>query len=445
MVTLTQILDAREQRVARQQALLEQYGKSLICFTMNIAGPVKDSQLIRAGFRLGEKMLLAQLEGSGIHISHREAELPATGPTGFYVADADPLTLKKLTCEIEDSCPVARLFDMDVLAADGSKHSREQLGLTPRKCLICNEDAWICGRSRAHSVEQLQEKTNGLLQAALDEEFARKIAATAVQSLLWEVCTTPKPGLVDCQNSGSHKDMDIFTFTASAAVLHPYFEDCTRIGLETAELSPEETFARLRLPGKIAEQTMYAATVGVNTHKGAIFSLGILCAAAGRTKSCDADILLNQCAEMTRGLCDRELGASHSNGQALYAKYGTRGVRGQAEEGFPAVKTGLEILKNGLAQGYDLNNAGCAALLHMLLCAEDSNLLHRSDPDTYKNILRDLSSLLATNPYPTKAQLEELDAQFTQKNLSPGGSADSLALVYFLHLSAQNQPKNPIF
>lgn len=433
-ITLAEILEAREQRVLRQKELLTQYGKSLICFTLNIAGPVKDSPLIQAGFRLGDRLLNAQLEGSGIRILHRETLFAPTGPTGFYVADADALHLKKLACEAEDSSPAARLFDMDVLAPDGSKYSREDLGLAPRKCLICQNDARICGRSRTHTVEQLQEKTNELLQNALWSDTARQLASTAVQSLLWEVCTTPKPGLVDCQNSGSHTDMDIFTFCSSAAGLYPYFEHCVRIGLETAELPAEATLSRLRLPGKAAEQVMYAATGGVNTHKGAIFSLGILCAAAGRTRSRDGDILLDQCAQMTRGICRRELGMGRTNGQALYAKYGTRGIRGQAEMGFPAVKVGLEVLSNGLAQGLSLNDSGCAALLHMLVTAEDTNLLHRSDPDTCQSILRELTELLAAEPYPTKDRLNTLDADFIQKNLSAGGSADLLALVYFLHL-----------
>ena len=441
-VSITQILDAREQRVIRQNALLEQYGKSLVCFTMNIAGPIKDSGLIRSGFSLGDRLLKAQLEGSGIQILHWEADFSPTGPTGFYVADADALTLKKLTCQVEDHSPVARLFDMDVLAADGSKYSREQLGLDSRKCLLCENDARICGRSRTHTVEQLQAETTRLLQEAIRKDLSRQTASIAVQSLLWEVCTTPKPGLVDCQNSGSHADMDIFTFSASAAALHPYFEDCVRIGLDTAQLSPEETFSRLRLPGKLAEQTMLGVTGGVNTHKGAIFSLGILCAAFGRTQSADGKILLRQCAQMTQGLCSRELGTSISHGQTLYAKYGIRGIRGQAEGGFPAVQTGLDILEKGLAQGVSLNDAGCAALLHMMLQAEDSNLLHRSDPGTCKKILEEIAALLAQTPYPTQAQLQILDADFIEKNLSPGGSADLLAIVYFLYLLVQNQSKS---
>ena len=434
-VSLSQILDAREKRVLRQSQLLAQHQSPIVCFTMNIAGPEKDSPLIRAGFRLGEALLRAQLQGSGIPILHTETDLGPTGPVGYYAAQADALLLKQLCCQVEDSSPAARLFDMDVIAADGNKCSREALGLAPRKCLICDGDARVCGRSRAHSVAQLQAKTNQLLRDAVDEDTARRTASNAVQSLLWEVCTTPKPGLVDCRNSGSHSDMDIFTFTASAAALHPYFEDCVRIGIQTAERPPEETFQRLRLPGKAAEQTMYEVTGGINTHKGAIFSLGILCAAAGRSTDHSADALLSQCAQMTLGICSRELGHSaHTKGQALFAKYGLRGVRGQAEEGFPAVKIGLGVFETGLALGRSVNDAGCAALLHMLLCAGDTNLLWRGSPDAYKATLDSVRTLLARDSYPGKAELEQLDTAFIQENLSPGGSADLLAMVYFLHL-----------
>ncbi len=442
-VSIAQILEARELRAARQAQLLEQYRKPLICFTMNIAGPKKDSPQIREGFRLGQRLLQAQLSGSGIPVLHQETSFEATGPLGFYVADAHPNVLKQYTCQIEDSSPVARLFDMDVLTPDGTKCSRS----APRRCLICQEDARVCGRSRAHSVQQLQEKTQQLLQDALDTQQAQHIASLAVQSLLWEVCTTPKPGLVDCRNSGSHCDMDIFTFTASASALYPYFETCARLGIRSAEAAPAETFQQLRLPGKAAEQAMYAATAGVNTHKGAIFSLGILCAAAGRTGSASADILLSQCAAMTQGVCVRELGvpAQETKGQSLYRKYNLRGVRGQAEDGFPAVKKGLEIFKEGLAQGLHRNDAGCAALLHMLVLAEDTSLFSRSGPDTYHSTLSRIQQLLKSSPYPSREAMEALDAEFTAQNLSPGGSADLLALTYFLYLLEKRSIDTSIF
>ena len=93
---------------------------------------------------------------------------------------------------------------------------------------------------------------------------------------------TPKPGLVDRLNCGSHRDMDMYSFLASAASLYPYFEACVKTGRETADRPAPETFAALRFPGKLAEAGMRKATGGVNTHKGAIFTLGLLCGALGR-------------------------------------------------------------------------------------------------------------------------------------------------------------------
>ena len=93
---------------------------------------------------------------------------------------------------------------------------------------------------------------------------------------------TPKPGLIDLLNSGSHRDMDMYSFLASAASLYPYFAECVKIGRETADRPAPETFAALRCPGKLAEAGMLRATGGVNTHKGAIFTLGVICGALGR-------------------------------------------------------------------------------------------------------------------------------------------------------------------
>lgn len=432
-VTLTQILQAREKRAQKQQELLEKFGESLICFTMNIPGPIKDSPLIREGFRLGEGLLFSQLEGSGISIIYREQELSVTGCQGFYVVKAAPLELKGLLCQVEDSAPVARLYDMDVLTPE-DKVGREELGLSPRKCLICHRDAWVCSRSRAHDVDQLQKTANRLLKEAVQQNLAQKIAATAVQSLLWEVCITPKPGLVDRLGSGSHADMDIFTFTASAPALQPYFEHCAKVGMDTCDLSPEDTLQQLRLPGKVAEKIMLDATGGVNTHKGAIFSLGILCAAAGRTGSREPDRLLAECAAMCRNV-PQELGkTTATKGQALYAQYGIQGVRGQAAAGFPGAKTGLTVLRRGLDMGLSLNHAGCAALLHILVNTQDTSLLSRSTPEICRDALEEVAALLRREPYPSREALERLDRDFTQKNLSPGGSADLLALSLFLQL-----------
>ena len=439
-VTLLEMLEARERRAARQQVLLSAYGKTLVCFTMNIAGPVKNNSLIRRGYTLGKKLLRQQLGVAGIPVAYFEEIQEKTGNEAIFLLDADPLAVKAITVEIEDHAPVGRLFDMDILCPDGRKVDRQELGRQGRKCLICGGHAQACARSRAHSVPELQEKTRAILEDAVLREDCQTAARLATQALLYEVAATPKPGLVDRWGSGSHGDMDFFTFQASAAALYPYFWRCVKIGRETADA--RETFRRLRLPGKIAEGEMLHATAGVNTHKGAIFSMGILCGALGRLERQrwgDPEAILAECAAMTRGLVSGDYGnltpeTAKTAGQKLYLQYGVTGVRGQAEAGFPTVlKVGLPKLESALAAGKSINDAGCAALLAMLADTVDTNMIHRGGYALAKKTAETIAELLKKEPFPAQETLEALDEAFIRDNLSPGGTADLLAMTYFLH------------
>jgi len=162
-VSMAQILDARERRVSRQQALLAKGDAPLLCFTMNIPGPEKDSPLIRAGFRLGANALEDQLMGAGIRILYKDFFQEPTGCEGYYVLEGDPVDIKTLAVQLEDGSPVGRLYDMDVMTRDG-KLSRETLGLPGRKCLLCDGDGAACARSRAHSIEQLLDRIRQMVQ-----------------------------------------------------------------------------------------------------------------------------------------------------------------------------------------------------------------------------------------------------------------------------------------
>lgn len=439
-VTLPEMLEARERRAARQQVLLSAYDKTMICFTMNIAGPVKNNSLIRRGYALGKRLLRQQLGVAGVPVTYFEEIQEKTGNEAIFLLDADPLAVKAVTVEIEDQPGVGRLFDMDVLCPDGRKVDRQELGQEGRKCLICGGMAQACARSRTHTVAQLQEKTREILRQALDTADSADAARLATQALLYEVATTPKPGLVDRENSGSHRDMDFFTFQASAAALYPYFAQCVKIGRETVDA--QETFRRLRLPGKLAEGEMRRATGGVNTHKGAIFSMGILCGALGRLEReqwGNPDAVLAECAAMTKGLVSKDYvnltpETAKTAGQKLYLQYGITGVRGQAEAGFPAVlNVGLPKLEAALAAGKSINEAGCAALLAMLANTVDTNMIHRGGYELAKDTAEKLRILLEKELFPSKETLEKLDAEFIRDNLSPGGTADLLAMVYMLH------------
>lgn len=438
MVELPQMLEARERRVLRQRELLAEHRLPMISFTMNIAGPVKNSPSIRRGFRLGRELLFGQLARIKAPVKYPEEIDADTGCEGYYLVDAAPDLLKAVTCDIEDHTDLGRLFDLDVLTPDGVKLDR----MTPRRCLICGRPAKECARSRAHTVEELQRHTHDLLTAALDGQDAGTAASLAVRSLLYEVCTTPKPGLVDRANSGSHSDMDIFTFMDSAAALWPYFARCVRVGRSTAFKPGPETFAALRWPGKLAEGAMLTATGGVNTHKGAIFSLGLVCGALGRLERerwGDSDLVLDQVAAMTAGTVERELAEQDQNetataGQRFYLQYGVTGVRGQAEAGFPTVRDhGLPVLESGLAQGKSLDEAGSAAMLTLLAHTTDTNMISRGGVEAQREESARLRELLVEHPYPDEEILAALDREYIRRNLSPGGSADLLAMCYLLH------------
>ena len=157
-VALLEMLEARERRVERQRRLLEEYHATLVCFTMNIAGPVKNSPLIRRGFVRGRRLLEEQFRVAGIRVLHSGESSENTGNEAIFVVDQEPLAVKALSVEIEDHTTAGRLFDMDVLCPDGRKVDRQELGLPGRRCLICGGPAQACARSRTHTVAQLQEK-----------------------------------------------------------------------------------------------------------------------------------------------------------------------------------------------------------------------------------------------------------------------------------------------
>ena len=437
-VTLMQVLAARDHRVQRQQALLTQYGKPLICFTMNIAGPVKTSPLIEQGFRLGLRRLEQQLLRLRCPVLYREIICQVTGCEAIFAVDAPAEQVKAMTVDLEETDRLGRLLDLDVLDSQGQKLDRSR----ERSCLICGAAGRGCARSRAHSVEQLQAVTTEILTEAVRHHERQLAAELTCRALLFEACTTPKPGLVDRRNNGSHKDMDLFSFMASAAALTPYFETCVSIGQETAGLSPEETFRQLRRPGRLAEGNMLRATGGVNTHKGAVFLMGILCGALGRLGSAvwaDSEAILDECAAMTRGLTARECDAQRKTtaGEAFFADHGIRGIRGEVEDGLPTVrKYGLPALE----AGGTTDEAGCRALLAMMAAAEDTALLHRSGLQGWQQAKAQAAELLQTG-ISTEA-LEQMDDDFIARNWSPGGSADLLAVCWLLHF-LKEETKTP--
>lgn len=187
---------------------------------------------------------------------------------------------------------------------------------------------------------------------------------------------------------------------------------------------------------------MLRSTNGINTHKGAIFTMGILCAAIGATKPSDwqnAEKIFQTCAQMTKNLTAHDFAnltdeTAKTVGQKLYLAYGITGVRGQMENGLPAVSEyGLPTLEALLAQGKTIDEAGAATLLSIIAHMTDTNLIARSDIATQKQASEEAKRLLSEEQCPARQKIEALDRQFIEKNLSPGGSADLLAVCWMMY------------
>ena len=395
------MLLARDRRALRQAALLSRYGRPVISFTMNIAGPVKDSPLIRYAFRSG----LRQLEALPCAQLCRETIFEPTGPEALLVYETQDARLLKAFCiRLESEGEAGRLFDLDVLDANGEKLSRE----TGRTCLVCGGPVSVCSRSRAHGLEAITARTGAILEAFA----AETLGEMAENALLAEVHFTPKPGLVDEANNGAHRDMDVPLFERSAHALRPCFEDFVRLGIQGA--SP----AALQQAGVRAEQAMFAATGGVNTHKGAIYSGALLLHAAGRLLSGEEEGDLCELAAQTAAAIPAPTG---THGAAVRAQCG--GIRTEAVSGYPTAQAVLRQLRQ---------SGPLDALLLSMSRLDDSTLWHRGGAEGAQLVRSRAADILAAPASEREARTRRLDAELIERNLSPGGSADLLAMAFFL-------------
>lgn len=455
-VSLEEILNARENRVKIQQKMLQKAPTCLLSFTLNIPGPVKVFPYTKWAYEVGSSIIskgVSLLNGDVLEQFEAKNE---TGWEGFFALNLPPEEIKTYLLEQEEHHPLGRLFDFDVLRTDGSKLSRQELGFPERTCLLCGNPAFLCGRSRTHSAQELLAKEIEIMENFFVFRLSNHIGLLMQKALFYEVNTSLKPGLVDRLHNGSHKDMRLSTFINSAYSLTDYFCQCVKEGL-SCDCSKKELpllFQKLRGIGKQAEKNMLFATQGINTHKGIVFSGGILCAAIGyyistNSKDISSENFLLSLPEICRCMLPELLSdyltltpdTAKTNGEKLYLKYKITGIRGEAKEGFPLLfNVGFPLFQAVLKKGFSLWQAGLITLLHYIACTEDTNLIIRSDYQLACKIQKDLQQFLAHATYEKQLSiLPKLDSFFVSRNISPGGSADMLALTYFLYF-IQNIP-----
>ena len=263
---------------------------------------------------------------------------------------------------------------------------------------------------------------------------AEQIGLLARAALEQEARLSPKPGLVDAENCGAHTDMDLALLLRSAAVLEPYFIVFAAQGVADVALSPDGRISTLRELGREAERAMLAATGGVNTHKGALFLLGVLSYSAGHCFANGKNTPQDICAVAARfcGGVTAELG---ENAGRAFARYGARGARGEAEDGFPHVLAALEAFEHAVEQSASEDDAWKIALLRLIESLDDANVLARCGEETAQILHNRAGEIAARYPSGGVALNEEmrlLDRDCTAWRASPGGAADVLACAMFL-------------
>lgn len=398
--TLEEIIHARDIRIEAQQRLLRTYSMPLVSFTMNIAGPVKVTPLTALAFDAGLQALYAAL---GQPVAE-EIIRPHTGYEALLVYDRPAQELKSICLTLETAASVGRLFDLDVLDTDGNKLSRPQ----PRSCLVCGGPVSVCSRSRAHGLNAIVHRTHEILAG-----FATEYLSTmAVKALEQEVRLTPKPGLVDERNSGAHDDMDLPLFLRSIDALKPYFCQMVALGLSGADAS------QLQALGLEAEEAMFQATSGVNTHKGALFSFSVLLASLGRCLTEGGDLFAH-CTALTTALIPPQ----GTHGTAVAARHRIGGARSEALSGFPVARQATVVCRE---------SGALTALLWLMVHTEDTNLYHRGGAEGASFVKNQAAAILDTPKEGRLPLIQALDDVMICRHLSPGGCADLLALALFL-------------
>lgn len=435
-IPLDELLAAREQRALLQQQCLTQYRQTVLSVTQLAVGAVKKNALLDAIFAKcleNVTACLAELAVAPLAEFIRPLE---TGNEAIFVLPIDAVRLKQAMIALEDSSPLARLWDLDVIAPTSELLSRRELGFSPRPCLLCADDAKLCARSRRHSADDIIAEMQQRL-------FAEQIGEWVNRALLQEALLTPKPSLVDQANSGSHRDMDLASFQRSAAALRPFWAAFVRQGMATAAQDDLQILAKIRPLGLQAERAMLNATGEVNTHKGAIFAFGLVCTALGRLWQQRATLsvaqICQQVAAFTQGItAELQHYPTHlpeTAGVKLFRQFGLTGARGEAESGFPLVQQLLPTFMNDLSASGDWDWAALRLLLQLMAHNQDTNVAHRGGLAGLQFVQQQAQQILAENCKKSEFcdRLQQFDQACIARNLSAGGSADLLALSFFFY------------
>lgn len=350
----------------------------------------------------------------------------------------DYIDTKKKLIELEEGT-LGRLVDIDLFSGMKRSVSRADLGLEPRRCIVCGRFYNICLRERAHSLDEVLVKTKELIRKGLVEI----LLGFTTDSIVEEVSAHPKFGLVTSKSGGSHSDMNFDTFIKSKDAIAESMERYLEEGFEIGE----DTFTNLRRIGIQAEKRMFEGTGGINTHKGAIFLLGFflpsLVDVLYRDKGIEA--IEERVRELGKTILDDFHGIEEKEdltyGERIYIDHGITGVRGIVSEGFSVLIGGIpEIMRH---HELEENENVIRLLLYFMKELDDTTLLHRNPIEVLEEV-----KIISKECYDYSVldydKLDEITETFIRRRISPGGSADMVILALILQKVIKNFRKEVI-
>ena len=416
-------------------------GLPSLSLSLNVPGFPKSNSTVSAFFQSCLQDLKHHFIAHRIEIYEKEAVEICDAAGDFYLVPFSvsgfSLTEIKQICEaFEGNHPLGRFVDVDLNDQQGNSVSSGKSKL----CFFCRERPAIeCRRENVHDQEQLRSfmfsEMAEYCRKEREELIVKKLSSLAQKAILSEISLTPKPGLIDKFSSGSHTDMNYHTFIASTSAISPWFGELVREGFVFQDEDLTKALPIIRNTGLRMESAMYAATGNVNTQKGIIFLMGISLFACGKLFRQNDYFIAEEFRSIIRTICKNLVAnemvntfpSAKSHGEKIFLEYGFCGARGEAESGF------LTVFEFGLPQLIEAWELNDEALFRCFLAVaannNDTNILYRSNPKTLESF-KALSKVALAN-FNAKNYQAVIDF-CRHENISPGGSADLLAVTIFV-------------
>ncbi|HBG33484.1 MAG TPA: citrate lyase holo-[acyl-carrier protein] synthase, partial [Acholeplasmataceae bacterium] len=329
------ILSSREQKLIQIQNLLQSH-ELVISVKSNIPGSNKN---------ISEAYLLVRLfhvELSKMLIFKKPSMTESADGPYFLIPikHSDPKEMKMMMISIENTHPLGRFIDLDVHQHSDASISREDLGVPPRKCYLCEHDAHFCSRNQTHDIQDLVTYVKENVSAYLNDQILSMID----QAILTELELDDKFGLVSKTSSGSHEDMDYHLMLKAKEIIVPYLLRLFMKGYESFELA--HLLEESRPLGIEAELEMLKATNGINCYKGLIFMLGLTVISSGYALSHNQKFheIFTNISVMTKDIFKEFDMKPKTFGMEAYRTHQIKGARGEAYLGLPSVQIALKEL-----------------------------------------------------------------------------------------------------